>query len=78
MRGLEIEGQTAVAGDEGRWAIDYVITPGLMESLRVPLIEGRSITDADGAHGATGRTGQSSDGAALLAESVTAGRDGGR
>jgi putative ABC transport system permease protein len=48
-RGLEIEGDTAFGRDEGLWAIDYVITPGLLESLRVPLIEGRSVSDADGA-----------------------------
>jgi putative ABC transport system permease protein len=48
-RGLEIEGDSAFGRDEGLWAIDYVITSGLLESLRVPLIEGRSVSDADGA-----------------------------
>jgi putative ABC transport system permease protein len=47
-RGLEIEGHQEPAGVEGLWAIDYVITPGLIESLRIPLIEGRSFTDGDG------------------------------
>jgi predicted permease len=48
-RGLEIEGLTGAAGEEGPWAIDYVITPGLLESLRVPVVEGRGLTEADGA-----------------------------
>jgi putative ABC transport system permease protein len=46
-RGVEIDGHAA-AGAEGTWAIDYVITPGLLESLRVPVIEGRAFVDADG------------------------------
>jgi predicted permease len=48
-RGLEIEGQH-VADDVGRWAVDYVITPGLIESLRLRLIDGRAFTSADGPH----------------------------
>ena len=48
-RGLEIEGHTVAAGEDGLWAIDYVITPGLIESLRVPVVEGRVFTEADGA-----------------------------
>jgi putative ABC transport system permease protein len=47
-RGLEIEGHTVAAGEDGLWAIDYVITPGLIESLRVPVVEGRLFTEADG------------------------------
>jgi predicted permease len=47
-RGLEIEGRTAAA-DEGTWAVDYVVTPQLVETLRVPLVEGRTFTDGDGA-----------------------------
>jgi predicted permease len=47
-RGLEIEGQS-VATAEGRWAVDYVITPGLFESLRVTLVEGRLFAPTDGA-----------------------------
>jgi putative ABC transport system permease protein len=46
-RGLEIEGQSATTS-EGRWAVDYVITPGLFESLRVPLIDGRLFAPTDG------------------------------
>ena len=46
-RGLEIEGQS-VASSEGRWAVDYVITPGLFESLRVRLTEGRLFDATDG------------------------------
>jgi predicted permease len=48
-RGIEIDGQATAQGAEGFWAIDYVITPGLLESLRVPIIEGRGFTAADGA-----------------------------
>jgi predicted permease len=48
-RGLVIEGQTAVTNDEGRWAIDYSVSPGLLEALRVPLRAGRMFTTADGA-----------------------------
>jgi predicted permease len=46
-QGLEIEGQP-VSSSEGRWAVDYVITPGLFESLRVRLMAGRLFADADG------------------------------
>jgi predicted permease len=48
-RGLVIEGQAIAADDPGRWAVDYVITPGLLETLRVPVLVGRTFTDADGA-----------------------------
>jgi len=47
-RGLEIEGQTT-EGTGGTWAIDYIVTPGLIETLRVHLVEGRLFTEADGA-----------------------------
>ncbi len=47
-RGLVIEGQSAGREAEGRWAIDYVITPGYFETLRVGMVEGRSFSDADG------------------------------
>jgi predicted permease len=47
-RGLEIEGHTVDAGDDGPWAIDYVVTPGLLESLRVPVVAGRAFSEADG------------------------------
>jgi predicted permease len=47
-RGLEIEGHAAHAREEERpWAIDYVITPQLLESLRVPVIEGRAVSASD-------------------------------
>jgi putative ABC transport system permease protein len=46
-RGVEIDGHSTT-GAEGIWAVDYVITPGLLESLRVPVIEGRAFIDADG------------------------------
>jgi predicted permease len=48
-RQLEIEGEAITGADEGRWAVDYAVTPGLLESLRVPLIAGRAFTEADGA-----------------------------
>jgi putative ABC transport system permease protein len=48
-RGLEIEGRTSMAPDEGIWAVDYVVTPHLVETLGVPVIEGRTFTDRDGA-----------------------------
>jgi putative ABC transport system permease protein len=48
-RGLEIEGQAAADGTEGRWAVDYVITPGLLETLRVRIVAGRTFGDQDGA-----------------------------
>jgi predicted permease len=47
-RGLEIEGRVA-EDTAGQWAVDYVATPGLIETLRVPLLEGRAFTDADAA-----------------------------
>jgi putative ABC transport system permease protein len=47
-RGLEIEGQSATTS-EGRWAVDYLISPGLFESLRVPLVDGRLFAPSDGA-----------------------------
>ena len=48
-RGLEIQGQAATENAQGRWAIDYAVTPGLLESLRVPVLAGRAFSDADGA-----------------------------
>jgi predicted permease len=48
-RGLEIEGRTSIASDQGTWAVDYVISPQLVETFRVRLIEGRTFTDGDGA-----------------------------
>jgi len=47
-RGLEIENQPVLGSGEGRWAVDYVITPGLLETLRVRVVHGRAFTDADG------------------------------
>ena len=47
-RGLEIEGRTAAAADEGTWAVDYIVTPQLLETLRVRLVEGRTFNDGDG------------------------------
>ncbi len=46
-RGLEIEGRVASA-DDGTWAVDYVVTPGFVETLRVPIIAGRTFTEIDG------------------------------
>jgi putative ABC transport system permease protein len=48
-RGLVIEGESAPADADSRWAVDYAITPGLLESLRIPLRAGRAFSDADGA-----------------------------
>jgi predicted permease len=48
-RGLEIEGRPPATSDEGTWAVDYVVTPQLIETLGVRLIEGRTFTDGDGA-----------------------------
>jgi putative ABC transport system permease protein len=45
-RGLEIDGQPNQP-DESRFAVDYVITPELLDSLRIPLREGRGFTAAD-------------------------------
>jgi putative ABC transport system permease protein len=47
-RGLVIEGQAVDGSDEGRWAVDYAVTPGLLETLRIPLRAGRNVTEADG------------------------------
>ena len=41
--------QPLTDGAEGRWAVDYVVTPGLLETLRVRIVEGRAFTDGDGA-----------------------------
>ncbi len=56
---------------EGRLAVDYVVTPGLLETLRVPLREGRLFADGDGAGRAAGRDREPGDGASLLGDSVT-------
>jgi putative ABC transport system permease protein len=47
-RTLEIEGAEPSSIADGRWAVDYAITPGLLESLRVPQRSGRAFTEADG------------------------------
>ena len=47
-RGLEIEGQPPTDQAGAEWAVDYIVTPGLVEALRLPVIEGRAFTDADG------------------------------
>jgi predicted permease len=47
-RGLEIEGRPSLDA-AGHWAVDYVVTAGLTETLRVPLLEGRTFSDGDGA-----------------------------
>jgi putative ABC transport system permease protein len=46
-RGLVIEGQAPAPADESRFAVDYVISPGLLESLRIPLREGRPFAPTD-------------------------------
>ena len=48
-RGLQIEGQPLTDATSGRWAVDYVVTPALLETLRVRRVDGRGFTDADGA-----------------------------
>jgi putative ABC transport system permease protein len=48
-RGLVIEGQASVSDRESRWAVDYAVTPGLLEALGVPLRAGRTFTAGDGA-----------------------------
>jgi predicted permease len=48
-RGLQIEGQPMTDAASGRWAVDYVVTPALLDTLRVRRIDGRGFTDADGA-----------------------------
>jgi predicted permease len=48
-RGLEIEGQAPIQPGDSRFAVDYVVTAGLFESLRVPVREGRTFTEADAA-----------------------------
>jgi putative ABC transport system permease protein len=51
-RGLEIEGRAPAQSGEGTWAVDYTITPQFFETLRVPLVEGRTFNDGDGASAA--------------------------
>ncbi len=48
-RGLEIEGRALTGSGEGTWAVDYTVTPQFFETLRVPLVEGRTFNDGDGA-----------------------------
>lgn len=45
--GLEIEGHAAT-DERGVFAVDYAVTPGYFEAIRVPLLEGRRFTAADG------------------------------
>lgn len=48
-RGLEIEGRAPATSDEGTWAVDYIVTPGLIETFGIRLREGRTFTNSDGA-----------------------------
>jgi putative ABC transport system permease protein len=48
-RGLEIEGRSAAGSEEGIWAVDYIVTPQLLETFRLRLVEGRTFADSDGA-----------------------------
>jgi putative ABC transport system permease protein len=46
-RGLVVEGREPSPGDQGTFAVDYVITPGYLASLRVPIREGRDFLQSD-------------------------------
>ncbi len=48
-RGLVVEGREGDPTDEGTFAMDYVITPGYLPSLRVPIREGRDFRAGDAA-----------------------------
>lgn len=50
-RTVEIEGRPA-SGQEQAWAIDLVVTPGYLRTLRIPLVSGRDFSARDGS-GAT-------------------------
>jgi predicted permease len=45
--GLEIEGYVPT-DERGTWAVDYTVTPGYLETIKVPMVEGRSMADSDG------------------------------
>jgi predicted permease len=47
-RGLQIEGQPA-APDEATFAVDYIVTPGYFEALKLPVRDGRDFAPGDGA-----------------------------
>lgn len=48
-RNLVIEGQPAGQAEAGTFAVDYIVTPGYFEALRLPLREGRMFRASDGA-----------------------------
>jgi putative ABC transport system permease protein len=47
-RGIVIQGDAETSNEESRWAVDYAVSAGLLESLRVPLREGRLFNAGDG------------------------------
>jgi len=47
-RGLVIEGRPSTATGQAAFAVDYIVSPDYFETLRLPLLEGRSFTAGDG------------------------------
>ena len=47
---VDLQGETAAQDSDRRTALDFVVTPGYLDAIGLPLVRGRGFTDADDGH----------------------------